>query len=56
MTGPVVIVEPSPDTPLVSFDVTVRGGAAGRDEAAAGQAHLVHAGAGRAGPVFRYQP
>ena len=28
MTGPVVIVEPSPDTPLVWFDVTMRGGAA----------------------------
>ena len=40
----------------VSFDVTVRGGAAGLEEALAGQAHLVHAGAGRAGPVFRYQP
>jgi len=32
------------------------GGAAGLEEALAGQAHLVHAGAGRAGPVFRYQP
>ena len=40
----------------VSFDVTVRGGAAGLEEALAGQAHLVHAAAGRASPVFRYQP
>jgi len=27
-TGPLVIVEPSPDTPLVWFDVSIRGGAA----------------------------
>ena len=28
MTRPVVIVEPSPDTPLVWFDIAIRGGAA----------------------------
>src|SRR5258706_13524202 len=28
MPGPVVIVEASPDTPLVWFDVSIRGGAA----------------------------
>src|SRR5512143_3927248 len=28
MSGPVVIVEASPDTPLVWFDVAIRGGAA----------------------------
>jgi zinc protease len=27
-TSPVIIVEPSPDTPLVWFDITIRGGAA----------------------------
>jgi len=27
MSGPVVIVEPSPDTPLVWFDISIRGGA-----------------------------
>ena len=28
VSGPIVIVEPSPDTPLVWFDVSIRGGAA----------------------------
>jgi zinc protease len=28
MSGPLVIVEPSPDTPLVWFDIAIRGGAA----------------------------
>ena len=28
MSGPLVIVEASPDTPLVWFDVAIRGGAA----------------------------
>jgi hypothetical protein len=40
----------------VSFDVTVRGGAAGLEAALAGQSHLAHAGAAGANPVFRYQP
>lgn len=40
----------------VSFDVTVRGGAAGLQQALAGQAHLAHSGGPGAVPVFRYQP
>lgn len=44
------------DGTSISFDVTVRGGAAGLEQALAGQAHLARASAGSAGPVFRYQP
>jgi hypothetical protein len=45
------------DAASVTFDVTVRGGAAGLGQALAGSAHLVRAG-GAAGDslVYRYQP
>lgn len=40
----------------VSFEVTVRGGAAGLAQALAGQSHLLHGGGAATGTVFRYQP
>ena len=40
----------------IVFEVTVRGGAAGLEQALAGSTRLVHSGAGAAGAVFRYQP
>lgn len=46
----------SAEAASVSFDVTVRGGAAGLEQALAGQGHLVHSGGAGASPVFRYQP
>ena len=37
MTGePMIIVEPSPDTPLVWFDIAIRGGAAADPQPGAG--------------------
>src|SRR5207248_2615666 len=40
----------------VAFDVTVRGGAAGLDQALAGSTRLVRTGGAGATPVYRYQP
>jgi len=40
----------------VIFTVLVRGGAAGLEQALAGQTHLVHTGTTAARTVFRYQP
>ncbi|MBA3393375.1 MAG: insulinase family protein [Deltaproteobacteria bacterium] len=51
MTGPVVIIEPSPDTPLVWFDIAIRGGAAADPRGVEGlhrhAALLARRGAGR---------
>jgi uncharacterized protein len=40
----------------VAFDVTVRGGAAGLDQALSGSPRLVRTSAAGAAPVYRYQP
>ncbi len=40
----------------VAFDVTVRGGAAGLDQALSGSTRLVRTGSAGATPVYRYQP
>ena len=40
----------------VAFDVTVRGGAAGLDQALAGSTRLVRTSTAGAAPVYRYQP
>ena len=40
----------------VAFDVTVRGGAAGLDQAVSGSTRLVRTSAAGAAPVYRYQP
>ena len=44
------------DPTSVEFLVTVRGGAAGLEQALAGQAHLTHSGAAGARALFHYQP
>jgi uncharacterized protein len=44
------------DGDSVVFDVTVRGGAAGLEQALAGSTRLVRSGAGTVGMVFHYQP
>ena len=44
------------DGASVTFDVTVRGGAAGLGQALAGSTHLVRTGASADSAVYRYQP
>jgi hypothetical protein len=44
------------DRGSATFAVTVRGGAAGLEQALAGQPHLAHAGTSGGRTVFRYQP
>ena len=44
------------DAASVTFDVIVRGGAAGLGQALAGSTHLVHTGASTDSMVYRYQP
>ena len=44
------------DAASVTFDVMVRGGAAGLGQALAGSTHLVHTGASTDSMVYRYQP
>jgi hypothetical protein len=46
----------SADGDTIVFEVSVRGGAAGLEQALSASTRLVHSGAGATGAVYRYQP